>query len=305
MMKKLLYTLLIGAFVFCMPSCMQIDNFKAPDAVISGRVIDVITGQNVLTDLNHTSIRFQEQNPVDANGKPRNPNIITNPTWQSIPIKHDGTYQNTKLFEGDYYLLPEPNGPWWPTDTVKNVRLSRRATVLDFEVTPLLHLTDFKVVLNARGDSLILSTRIRCHNPSRMVNGQMVNMPPVFDIRPYVSLLAYVGPSNNIHYSGNDDYRINMRNRNWSAIDTDGDGFSDITIAPSVPGNRNEPANSSGSPHTWAQNGTFFIRLPINKGYTYRVRMGASARGGSAPSNSINSGNRYNLSEVLEIFVPN
>jgi hypothetical protein len=291
MMKKLLYTLLMGAFVFCMPSCMEIDNFDAPDAKISGRVIDAVTGNNVLVSHDDIKIRFQETSWT----------AVSSPSWQEIPIQRDGTYNNHRLFAGTYSLLPAQTGPWWPVDTVKNVVINKRGTTLDFEVTPLLHLIDFNVRLNATGDSLILSCRLQCHNPQKMVNGRMVNMPPVHDMRPYVSLLKDVGPGRSFHYDSQNDYRLQIRDRQWSAVDSNGDGISDITIPQGFIGQPND----SGSRHTWAENGTFFIRIPINKGYLYRVRMGASARGGSAPSNSINTGNKYNLSEIKEIYVPN
>lgn len=99
-MKKLAYSLIGTVFVLCMAmaSCMEIDNFDAPDARITGRLIDKTTGENFITDHGDTHIRLWEMS------------YSSNPAPQGIPVRFDGTYNNEKLFAGTYDMLPF-NGP--------------------------------------------------------------------------------------------------------------------------------------------------------------------------------------------------
>ena len=138
-MRKIAY-ILIAAAALCSASCMKIDNFDAPDAQVSGTIIDVTTGKPFLTDHGTNSIRIWEMS------------YSTNPTPQDLRIQEDGTYSNTKLFAGTYDMLPR-NGAWWPTDTTYNVKIGSKGTVQDFEVTPYLHVQDFSVEMVPGTDS--------------------------------------------------------------------------------------------------------------------------------------------------------
>jgi hypothetical protein len=229
MMKKLLYSLLIGASMICLASCMGIDNFDAPDAHISGRVIDATTGQNYVTDHADTRIRIWEKS------------YSLNPTPQNIPVKADGTYNNSKLFSGTYDMIPF-DGPYWPVDTVKGVQIGKKMSVQDFTVTPYLKVIEFKAELS--GTTLTMSCRLQAPLTER--NG--VDLPQILEVRPFLSLTQYCGAANRIDYYYSNDYRVNLR-RTWDRIDTTGDGKSDET---------------------------FTISVEVLKGYTYNVRMGAN-----------------------------
>ena len=253
MMKKLLYSMLICVSLFCGSSCMEIDNFEAPDAHVTGRLIDKTTGQNFITDHGDTQIRIWEMS------------YSTNPSPQGIPVKFDGTYNNERLFAGTYDMLPN-NGPYWPADTIHDVRIGRKTTTQDFEVTPYLHITDFEAVLE--GTSLTLSCRLSAPFTEMTINGEIVPLPNVLEIRPFLSLTKYCGAANYIGEYWTNDYRVNLR-RAWSKIDTDGDGKSDVA---------------------------YTITVPVKKGYTYNVRMGANVN---------YTDQKFNYSEVKRIVVPN
>lgn len=50
-MKNFLYNLLLGGtLTFGVASCMEVDNFDAPSECLTGSIIDVTTGQNILAD---------------------------------------------------------------------------------------------------------------------------------------------------------------------------------------------------------------------------------------------------------------
>ena len=106
-MKKIFYILTAA---LALSACMKIDNFAAPDAKISGTIIDATTGKPFLTDHGTNSIRIWEVS------------YSTKPNPQDLGIKEDGTYAHTKLFAGTYDMVPR-NGAWWPTDTTYNVKI--------------------------------------------------------------------------------------------------------------------------------------------------------------------------------------
>jgi hypothetical protein len=232
---------------------MEIDNFDAPDAHVTGRLIDKTTGANFITDHADTGIRIWEMS------------YSLNPSPQGIPVKFDGTYNNEKLFAGTYDMLPY-NGPYWPADTIHGVRIGKKTTTQDFEVTPYLHITDFDAVLE--GTTLTLSCRLSAPFTEMNINGTVTPLPNVLEVRPFLSLTMYCGGANYIGEYWTNDYRVNLR-RAWERIDTDGDGKSDET---------------------------YTISVPVKKGYTYNVRMGANVN---------YTDQKFNLSEVKRIVVPN
>ena len=229
MMKKILYSLLTGVAAFCISSCMEIDNFDAPDAHVTGRLIDSTTGETYITDHTDTHIRIWEKS------------YSVNPTPQDIPVKGDGTYNNSKLFAGTYDMLPY-DGPYWPADTAFNVPIGAKGTVQDFTITPYLKIVDFKTEL----DGITLTMSCRLQAPLTEKNG--LALPQVLEIRPFLSLTQYCGNANKIDYYASNDFRINLR-RTWDRIDTNGDGISDDT---------------------------YTISVELKKGYSYNVRMGAN-----------------------------
>lgn len=203
-------------------SCMKIDNFSEPDASVSGAIVDVTTGKNMMFDQGDTHIRIWERS------------YSTNPTYQDLAVKADGTYTNTKLFAGTYDMQPI-DGAYWPCDVTYNVKIGKKGAVANFEVTPYLHVIDFQQELN--GTELTLSCKL--HAPV------VENLPQVVEIRPFLSLNEHCGAANHINYYYTDNYRVNIR-KLWNKIgDADGNGLE-----------------------------TYSIKMTVKPGYTYWCRMG-------------------------------
>lgn len=251
-MKKLLYSLILGISICAFSACMEIDNFDAPDAHITGKLIDKTTGQNFITDHGDTHIRIWEMS------------YSTNPAPQSIPVQFDGSFNNERLFAGTYDMLPF-NGPYWPADTIRGVGIGKKTTIQDFEVTPYLHITDFEATLE--GTKLTLSCRLSAPLTENTINGEITPLPNVLEIRPFLSLTQYCGEANYIGEYWTNEYRVNLRSP-WERIDQDGDGISD---------------------------NIYSITVPVKKGYTYNVRIGANVN---------YTHQKFNYSEVKRIEVP-
>lgn len=221
-MKKIIFIL---PLLMCLASCMEIDNFEGPEAKVSGRIIDKTTGLNMMFDNNDTKIRIWERS------------YSLKPEPQDLAVKADGTYKNTKLFSGTYNMLPY-NGSYWPCDTTFYVPIGKKGTVQNFEVTPYLHLTEFKYELNG----LELTMSCKLHAPI------IEEMPQVMEIRPFLSLNQHCGYANHIGFYWSDAYKVRIM-KAWENIC-----------------------------HKSAKNyskDTYTITVPVKPGYTYWVRLGA------------------------------
>lgn len=225
-MKKITY-IVLGMALLGLSSCYKTDNWDAPDTQISGQVIDSYTGKPLLSSQNDWQIRIWERTWT-----------ASTPVNQTIPIKQDGTYNNSKLFAGTYDMLPY-GGPFWPTDTVKNVIFGGSAGKgsQDFTVTPYLQLTDFATSL--QGTNLTLTVRLKA--PKR------VGLPNIVEIKPYLSLTTFVGESNYINIPEYNNTKIQI-NKSWLTEVGDVESSKLYTIGP----------------------------LLVKSGYTYHVRVGAN-----------------------------
>lgn len=189
-MKKILSLIITAAFI-SLVSCMKIDNWDAPDAQFYGNVVDLYTGENLLTSQGEFFIRIWERTWTESV-----------PQHQSLPVKQDGSYNNTRLFTGTYDMLPY-GGPFWPCDTVKNV-VSGKKKEQNFTVTPYLQIVDFDARLD--GTNLYLSCRLKA--PIRE------GLPNLYEIKPFLSLTTFCGNTNRIDIPEYENRRIQI-NRSW------------------------------------------------------------------------------------------
>jgi len=230
-MKNLKHSLWFGALALLAASCMEVDNFDEPDAHFTGRIIDSTTGENILTDQGAGQVKIWEKS------------FSLNPGSQGIPVKQDGTFNNTKLFKGTYDVVPE--GAWWPADTIR-IGIGKKA-VQDFEVTPYLRLFDLKTAMV--DDSLAISCRL---DVPPITEG----LPRILDVKPFLSLTQFCGEGNHITYydkMGSDDeksyaknYIVNVR-KTWANLEKLEDGKSMV----------------------------FSFKVDVKPGYIYFVRVGA------------------------------
>jgi len=257
-MKKIIYLFLVVALL-SLASCTAVDNWDAPDCRFHGTVIDSYTNQPLLTSQNDWQIRMWERSYAE---------VVSN--YQTIPIKQDGSYNDSRLFAGTYDMLPF-DGPFWPVDTVKNVQL-KSSTEQNFTVTPYLQIVDFKTEMRSNG--LYMSCRLKA--PLKVNNG--VALPNLVRIQGFVSHTVFCGNGSNSYinlaefYSSPNIARIEI-NRSWSAEMT----ASGI-----------DPSSEFSKVYTLGP-------FPLKSGYTYHVRMGANV-------NVLSQ--RFNYSPIEKIVVP-
>lgn len=111
-------------------SCSEIDNYEEPNGGIFGTLTDDITNEN-----------FQSEQPNGFNVK-----LFEKGGEMNTPIvfsgRADGTFENARIFQNEYKVLPE-EGAFFPVDTAV-VQVGPR-TEVNFTVTPFLAVTDVSV----------------------------------------------------------------------------------------------------------------------------------------------------------------
>jgi hypothetical protein len=234
-MKKITY-IVLGIALIGLASCYKKDNYDGPDSGVSGKIIDSYTGQPLLSSQNDWQLRIWEKSWTASTA-----------TNQNIPIKQDGTYNNSKLFSGTYDISVN-TGPFWPVDTAKNVTFSKGGgNTKDFTVTPYLQVIDFTTSLS--GTTLTMTCRLKA--PKR------IGLPDLYDIKPYISLTQFVGESNYINIPEYNSQKIQSPRKNWVTL------YGDVDTSPVIT----------------------FTGIALKSGYTYNVRIGANVNTGNRPFN--------------------
>lgn len=124
-MKKIFIYLILSACTAGLASCAA-DNYEGPEETFRGAFIDKVTKEPFQTAIGHTGVRIR----------------MMEYSWSDTPQPYDfncmmdGTFNNTKIFAGNYGVIPE--GAFVP---LQEEIMDIKGTVeKKFEVEPLLRL---------------------------------------------------------------------------------------------------------------------------------------------------------------------
>jgi len=109
-MKKYIYLLLFSLPLLA-ASCSK-DNYDEPQETFRGKFIDKQTGEPFQTAIGNTGIRIRMMEYSWSD----------NPQPYDMNVKMDGTFNNTKVFKGEYGITP--SGAFVPLEEER--ALSRR-----------------------------------------------------------------------------------------------------------------------------------------------------------------------------------
>ncbi|GHT73438.1 hypothetical protein AGMMS50262_04550 [Bacteroidia bacterium] len=204
-MKKIVYIL---ASVICMTfyAC-EFDNYDLPNETLTGKIIDKVTGQTLQTD---------------AGGNGTNGNGIRiellEYSWSDNPLpyyfycKQDGSFNNTKIFKGNYRVNPE--GAFVPLiqydDEGKIVSDQSRTldikgvTEVNFEVEPFLRVEWIgEPVINGDGTATI-KVKVTRGTDNPAYQQRLTDVCLYFNEVPYVGDYGYDSRyTKRVAYSGN------------------------------------------------------------------------------------------------------
>jgi len=116
----------LTCFLFMIVSCSKIDNYDEPKETLKGQIIDKNTGNPLQTSTYDCMIKLEETSWSDT------------PTPLKFTTKPDGTFMNSKVFQGTYTITPV-DGPFFPIEG-KSMEIKGTTTV-DFEVVPYLNVS--------------------------------------------------------------------------------------------------------------------------------------------------------------------
>lgn len=213
-MKKIVfYSLMCALLSFSSCDLFKMDNYEEPAETLEGEVVDVATGERVLTDQGSEGIR------VRLTELSWGDNVTHNPDFYCMP---DGSFRNTKLFKGNYNIRID--GPFIPlireasgillADETKTIDI-KGTTKVKFEVQPFLKVewveeptvTNGKIKAKVRVTRGVSEEDFRAKiEPMGSYNNSFLNMT---DIQLFVSYSSTVGYrarderwSNQIEYTG-------------------------------------------------------------------------------------------------------
>jgi hypothetical protein len=276
-MKKIIfYTLLCIPLSFGSCDLFTLDNYDEPAETLQGEVVDVATGERVLTD----------QGSKDVEGSEGIRIRLTELSWTGVETpthnpdfycKPDGTFQNTKIFKGTYNIRID--GPFIPllredgngvpiADETQTVDISG-VTKVKFEVQPFLKVewVGEPAVSNGRITARVKVTRAVSEADFRTKIEPMGSWSNAFlnvtDIQLFVSGSSSVG------------YRA--RDERWSnKIEYLGAAFNDLL-------GKTVTIQSIG---TIPSGRTIFVRAAARINYATETQK------------------RYNYTEPLEVMIP-
>jgi hypothetical protein len=219
-MKKLALYTIVALFTFSSCGLFEVDNYDAPGETLQGEVVDVVTGERVLTDQGSEGIRVRTLELSYGDNPGYNTDI-----W----CKPDGSFQNTKVFAGKYNVRVD--GPFIPLvrDDANGVSIVDESKTVDikgvvklkFEVQPFLKLewVDKPTVSNGKITAKVRVTRAVSEADFRAKieprGGYNDNFLYVTDVRLFVSYSSSIG------YATRDD--------RWSTtIDYSGSAFNSL-----------------------------------------------------------------------------
>ncbi|MDR3095100.1 MAG: DUF3823 domain-containing protein [Bacteroidales bacterium] len=123
-MKKLICIFMVPLLF----SGCEIDNYDEADGIITGTVMDVTTGEGLVTEQPNGFLIYCREDSWTASEEKRG---------QDFWGKADGTFRNTRIFKGSYSVYPK-DGPFHTADidTIPVEIRSGKEAKVDFEVTP-------------------------------------------------------------------------------------------------------------------------------------------------------------------------
>lgn len=197
-MKNITYLVLFAVMSLSSCEMFELDNYDLPDETLQGEVVDRETGEPILTDQGGEGIR------VRLTELSWSDNATPNPDFFCMP---DGTFQNTKLFEGTYNVRID--GPFIPLirEDDRGVPLADETQTMDiegvsnvrFEVQPFLRVEWVKEpeVVNGKVRAQVRVTRGVSEEEFRSkiepMGGYSNSFQNVTDIQLFVSYSSTVG----------------------------------------------------------------------------------------------------------------
>jgi len=133
-MKNIHLYLFLLCGILCFSSC-ELDNYKGPNASLSGSFIDSETGELIESDIiNGTKIELIEHG-------------YENPAAYFLVVNVNGTYRHDMLFENTYSIPPIMGGNFVPQTDTATIEIKGGSNTYDFVVQPYIRVKDAAITI--------------------------------------------------------------------------------------------------------------------------------------------------------------
>ena len=187
-MKKIINNITFFVASILIFSACETDNYDGPDAHISGRILDH-NGNLFNTEQGSSNMRIKMEELSWAKG---DTSIAIIPTYLNVKI--DGTYNNTKIFKGQYRMTPI-EGAFYPYDEEGEIVDIKGSVKKDFVVTPYLEVEWVREPQLTDDNRITASIIFNYNTPP----SDTITRPTATEVRLFISSTQYVG--NNNYYS--------------------------------------------------------------------------------------------------------
>ncbi len=164
-------------------SMFELDNYEGPNAQVSGKLLDVVTGEKVgleagtaqtfdwstwsmVTAVNYGSLVVSEQGFISPNytGDPANYIVDDQQDWL---VRFDGQYTNKLVFAGTYKFSCKKLPCYEPEDGKNSFVLQKGRNLVDIGVLPFCRIKNPKITYDAGAKKLIATFYVELGDPSR------------------------------------------------------------------------------------------------------------------------------------------
>ena len=164
-------------------SMFELDNYDGPNAQVSGKLLDVVTGEKVgleagtaqtfdwstwsmVTAVNYGSLVVSEQGFISPNytGDPANYIVDDQQDWL---VRFDGQYTNKLVFAGTYKFSCKKLPCYEPEDGKNSFVLQKGRNLVDIGVLPFCRIKNPKITYDASAKKLIATFYVELGDPTR------------------------------------------------------------------------------------------------------------------------------------------
>ena len=164
-------------------SMFQLDNYDGPNAQVTGKLMDIVTGEKVgleagaaqtfdwstwsmVTSVSYGSLVVSEQGFISPNytGDPANYIVDDQQDWL---VRFDGQYTNNLVFAATYKFSCKKLPFYEPEDGKNSFTLQKGKNVVNIGVLPFCRIKNPKITYDSAAKKLIATFYVELGDPSR------------------------------------------------------------------------------------------------------------------------------------------
>lgn len=184
-MKKLIISAALLLPLLSAVSCsmFQLDNYDGPNAQVSGKLLDVVTGElvgieagsssafdwstwSMVTSVEYGALYVSEQGYISPNYTGDPANYITDDK-QYWMVRFDGQFANKLVFAGTYKFSTQLLPCYEPEEGHDTFEIQKGRNQMNVGVLPFCRIKDPKITYDAAGKKMVATFYVELTDPTR------------------------------------------------------------------------------------------------------------------------------------------